>query len=494
MTEQRKRPRPGDYFSDWKEREALAEAMIPIVGGLSRERNVKCYIYGRSLVNESVLDIMKTHRWVRQIEANELSEFETAPVLNAVSQLDLGPCHLDIGRLAVAYYDKGAGEGLSIEEYCAQELAYLMGATQKPVDKPVDVILYGFGRIGRLMARILIAKTDGGDSLRLRAIVVRKGGAEDDLLKRASLLRRDSVHGVFKGTIRVDEERQSFIANGNEVKVIYADAPEDIDYTQYGIQDGIVVDNTGVWRDKAGLSRHLAAKGVAKVILTAPGKGDVKNIVAGINESAIEETDTVISAASCTTNAIVPVLKAADDEYGITAGHVETVHAYTNDQNLIDNYHKAERRGRSAPLNMVLTETGAAKAVAKVLPQLEGRLTGNAIRVPTPNVSMAILNLTLKQSTTREAVNEFMRDIALHSSMKKQIDYSDSPEVVSSDFVGSRAACVFDAKATIVSGAQAVLYLWYDNEYGYSCQVYRILERMAGIRYQTYPEKGPYPL
>ena len=494
MTEQRKRPRPGDYFSDRKEREALAEAMIPIVGGLSRERNVKCYIYGRSLVNESVLDIMKTHRWVRQIEANELSEFETAPVLNAVSQLDLGPCHLDIGRLAVAYYDKGAGEGLSIEEYCAQELAYLMGATQKPVDKPVDVILYGFGRIGRLMARILIAKTDGGDSLRLRAIVVRKGGAEDDLLKRASLLRRDSVHGVFKGTIRVDEERQSFIANGNEVKVIYADAPEDIDYTQYGIQDGIVVDNTGVWRDKAGLSRHLAAKGVAKVILTAPGKGDVKNIVAGINESAIEETDTVISAASCTTNAIVPVLKAADDEYGITAGHVETVHAYTNDQNLIDNYHKAERRGRSAPLNMVLTETGAAKAVAKVLPQLEGRLTGNAIRVPTPNVSMAILNLTLKQSTTREAVNEFMRDIALHSSMKKQIDYSDSPEVVSSDFVGSRAACVFDAKATIVSGAQAVLYLWYDNEYGYSCQVYRILERMAGIRYQTYPEKGPYPL
>jgi len=494
VTEQRKRPRPGDYFSDWKEREALAEAMIPIVGGLSRERNVKCYIYGRSLVNESVLDIMKTHRWVRQIEANELSEFETAPVLNAVSQLDLGPCHLDIGRLAVAYYDKGAGEGLSIEEYCAQELAYLMGATQKPVDKPVDVILYGFGRIGRLMARILIAKTDGGDSLRLRAIVVRKGGAEDDLLKRASLLRRDSVHGVFKGTIRVDEERQSFIANGNEVKVIYADAPEDIDYTQYGIQDGIVVDNTGVWRDKAGLSRHLAAKGVAKVILTAPGKGDVKNIVAGINEGAIEETDTVISAASCTTNAIVPVLKAADDEYGITAGHVETVHAYTNDQNLIDNYHKAERRGRSAPLNMVLTETGAAKAVAKVLPQLEGKLTGNAIRVPTPNVSMAILNLTLKQSTTREAVNEFMRDIALHSSMKKQIDYSDSPEVVSSDFVGSRAACVFDAKATIVSGTQAVLYLWYDNEYGYSCQVYRILERMAGIRYQTYPEKGPYPL
>jgi glyceraldehyde 3-phosphate dehydrogenase len=493
VTEERKRPRPDDYFADWKQREALAESMIPLVGRLSRERNVKSYIYGRSLVNQSVLDIMKSHRWVRQMEGNELSEFETTPVLNAVSALDLGPCHLDIGRLAVAYFDKGAGVGLSVEEYVAQELEYLIGSTHKPVDAPVDVVLYGFGRIGRLMARILIAKTDGGDNLRLRAVVVRRGKAEDDLMKRASLLRRDSVHGVFQGTIRVDEERQSFVANGNEVRVIYADAPEEIDYTEYGIDRCIVVDNTGVWRDREGLSRHLQAKGVAKVILTAPGKGDIKNIVAGINDHEVAETDDILSAASCTTNAIVPVLKAADDEYGIVAGHVETVHAYTNDQNLIDNYHKAERRGRSAPLNMVLTETGAAKAVAKVLPSLEGKLTGNAIRVPTPNVSMAILNLTLSEPTTREALNEFMRETALHSKMKKQIDYSNSPEVVSSDFVGSRSACVFDAKATIVNGKQAVLYLWYDNEYGYSCQVYRVLERMAGIRYQTYPANGVFP-
>ncbi len=493
MTEERKRPRPDDYFADWKQREALAESMIPLVGRLSRERNVKSYIYGRSLVNQSVLDIMKSHRWVRQMEGNELSEFETTPVLNAVSALDLGPCHLDIGRLAVAYFDKGAGVGLSVEEYVAQELEYLIGSTHKPVDAPVDVVLYGFGRIGRLMARILIAKTDGGDNLRLRAVVVRRGKAEDDLMKRASLLRRDSVHGVFQGTIRVDEERQSFVANGNEVRVIYADAPEEIDYTEYGIDRCIVVDNTGVWRDREGLSRHLQAKGVAKVILTAPGKGDIKNIVAGINDQEVAETDDILSAASCTTNAIVPVLKAADDEYGIVAGHVETVHAYTNDQNLIDNYHKAERRGRSAPLNMVLTETGAAKAVAKVLPSLEGKLTGNAIRVPTPNVSMAILNLTLSEPTTREALNEYMRETALHSKMKKQIDYSNSPEVVSSDFVGSRSACVFDAKATIVNGKQAVLYLWYDNEYGYSCQVYRVLERMAGIRYQTYPANGVFP-
>jgi len=348
-------------------------------------------------------------------------------------------------------------------------------------------VLYGFGRIGRLMARIIIDKTDGGDAVRLRAVVVRKGKAEDDLVKRASLLRRDSVHGAFDGTIRVDKERQSFVANGNEVRVIYADSPDSIDYTEYGIEDAIIIDNTGVWRDEAGLALHLKSKGVSKVILTAPGKGDLKNVVAGINNEVIGVDDRIISAASCTTNAIVPPLKAIDDQYGIVHGHVETVHAYTNDQNLIDNYHKSDRRGRGAPLNMVLTETGAAKAVAKVLPQLQGKLTGNAIRVPTPNVSMAILNLTLAQETDKDALNEYMRDMALHSNMRRQIDYSNSPEVVSSDFVGSRTACVYDAKAPIVNGSQAVVYLWYDNEFGYSCQVYRILEKMAGIQYLNYP-------
>lgn len=486
MAPQRKRQRPDDYFVDWKEREALAESMIPIVGALAREKNVKCYIYGKSLVNLSVLDIMKAHRWVRQVEDNELSEFETIRILEAMAKLNLGPSHIDIGRLSIEYFDKEQGAGASLDDFVADRLAHLVDSTERP-EGPVDVVLFGFGRIGRLMARILVAKTDGGDNLRLRAIVVRKGSAPDDLVKRASLLRRDSVHGVFQGTIRVDEERQSFVANGNEIKVIYANAPEDVDYEAHGIKNCLVVDNTGVWRDRDGLSRHLSAKGVSKVILTAPGKGDIKNIVAGINHQDIESSDTVLSAASCTTNAIVPPLKAIHDEFAIESGHVETVHAFTNDQNLIDNYHKADRRGRSAPLNLVLTETGAAKAVAKVLPELTGKLTGNAIRVPTPNVSMAILNVTLSRATTKEELNEFMRQTALHSAYRKQIDFSNSPEVVSTDFVGSRAACVFDAQATIVNGHHAVLYLWYDNEYGYSCQVYRVLEKMAGIKYLTYP-------
>jgi glyceraldehyde 3-phosphate dehydrogenase len=482
----RKRPRPDDYFSDWKEREALAEAIIPLVGRLSRERNIKCFCYDRSLVNQSVLDLMKTHRWVRQVEGNELSERETLPVIEAVSSLDLGPCHIDVGRLAVDYYDRNHGEG-AIEDYVREQLANLIGSTHKPLEKPVDVVLYGFGRIGRLMARILIDKTDGGNVFRLRAVVVRKGKAPNDIVKRASLLRRDSIHGAFNGTIRVDEERQSFVANGNEVRMIYADSPDSIDYTEYGIDDAIVIDNTGVWRDEAGLQQHLKSRGVARVILTAPGKGDLKNIVAGVNSDDVGPDDRIVSAASCTTNAIVPPLKVIDDRFGIEHGHVETVHAYTNDQNLIDNYHKADRRGRSAPLNMVITETGAAKAVSKVLPQLSGKLTGNAIRVPTPNVSMAILNLTLREETDRDAINEHMRHMAVHSPLRRQIDYSNSPEVVSSDFVGSRTACIYDAQATIVNGRNAVLYLWYDNEFGYSCQVYRVMEQMAGVSYLRYP-------
>ncbi len=485
---ERKRDRPDDYFKDWKQREALAEAMIPLVGQLYRQNNVKIYLYGQNLVNQSVLDIMQAHRTVREVEQNELSEFETYPVIKAMSELNLGTGHIDAGRIAAELLDNPL-PAEKIPDFVRDRVGQLVGTNPKPIDKPRDVVLYGFGRIGRLMARLLIEKTGGGDTLRLRAVVVRKGNAENDLLKRASLLRRDSVHGPFHGTIRVDEERQSFIANGNEVRVIYANSPEEVDYTAYGIEDALIVDNTGAWRDEAGLSRHLNCKGAAKVLLTAPGKGDLKNIVFGINHDIIADDDKIISAASCTTNAIAPPLRAIDDEFVVRNGHIETVHAYTNDQNLIDNYHKAKRRGRSAPLNMVLTETGAATAVGKVLPRFVGKLTGNAIRVPTPNVSMAILKLNLGRETTKEEINEYMRKIALHSPLRKQIDYSNSQEVVSSDFVGSRHACIFDSEATIVNGDTAILYCWYDNEFGYSCQVHRILEQMAGVHYQIYPKQ-----
>ncbi|WP_396265170.1 glyceraldehyde-3-phosphate dehydrogenase [Halopseudomonas maritima] len=469
-------------LENWTDREATAEAMIPLIGRLYREHNVVTSIYGRGLVNRSVISLLKSHRFARQIDDTELSVHDTFPVLKALLEMDLGPASIDLARLVNKFRSSGSDD---LNAFLRDELASVIGKTGER-RQGRDVVLYGFGRIGRLLARILIEKSGAGDGLRLRAIVVRKGAA-NDLAKRASLLRRDSVHGSFQGTITIDEENNTLTANGNLIKVIYASDPTSIDYTAYGIEDAIVVDNTGVWRDEAGLSQHLQCKGAAQVVLTAPGKGDLKNVVHGINHAVITPEDKIISAASCTTNAIVPVLKAINDKFGIVNGHVETVHSYTNDQNLIDNFHKGDRRGRSAALNMVITETGAAKAVAKALPELAGKLSGNAIRVPTPNVSMAILNLNLEKSTDRDEVNDYLRYMALHSDLHKQIDFTNSQEVVSTDFVGSRHAGVVDAEATICNDNRVILYVWYDNEFGYSCQVVRILEDMAHVNPPAFP-------
>jgi glyceraldehyde 3-phosphate dehydrogenase len=478
-----------DHFGRWKNREEIAEAMIPMIGRLYREKNVTTTVYSRSLVNNSVIQILKTHRFVKQIEDSDLFEsglsvVDSFPILQEVTKLDLGPCRLDIGKLAVEY--KKDSRGLSVEDYVREELGE---AVNDKVDLPgqTDVVLYGFGRIGRLLARLLIEKTGSGDGLRLKAVVVRETG-KGDLQKRASLLRRDSVHGPFAGTIAVDEDDNAIIANGNYIKIIYANDPSAIDYTQYGIKDALLVDNTGKWRDREGLGQHLKCPGISKAILTAPGKGDIKNIVPGVNHGMVEDSDTILSLASCTTNAIVPPLKALSDKFGIEYGHVETVHSYTNDQNLLDNFHKGPRRGRAAPLNMVLTETGAATAAAKALPELGGKLSGNSIRVPTPDVSMAILNLTLEQETTLDELNDYLRWVSLHSPLQRQLDFIRSPDAVSTDFVGSRHASVVDAEATIVNGRHCVLYVWYDNEFGYSCQVVRLLQQLSGVEYPIYPK------
>ncbi len=475
-----------DYFPDWKQREALAEAMIPLIGKLYRS-NVVVYCYGRALYNQSVTQLMKAHRYVRQLAQNELSEFETYPILVAMSELDLGPCHVDVGKLASTLIDNNVKDEAEIKQFVLDQCSKVIGVTTPPLSEPQDVVLYGFGRIGRLLARLLIEKTGGGTQLRLRAIVVRRSGA-NDLMKRAGLLRRDSVHGSFQGTIRVDEENECIIANGNVIRVIYAEGPDKVDYTSFGITNAIVIDNTGAWSDEEGLSQHLKSKGASRVILTAPGKGGIKNIVAGINHRDIEPSDNILAAASCTTNAIVPVLKAVNDRFGIVNGHMETVHAYTNDQNLIDNFHKKNRRGRGAPLNMVITETGASSAVTKLLPELDGKLTGNAIRVPTPNVSLVILNLTLNETTDETEVKEFLRTSALHGKLQRQIDFTTSPDIVSSDLVGNRHACIVDGEAIIVKDNRAVLYVWYDNEFGYSCQVVRVVQKIAGISYPLIPE------
>ncbi|NJQ03628.1 glyceraldehyde-3-phosphate dehydrogenase [Streptomyces zingiberis] len=476
-----------DSFTNWKNREEIAESMIPLIGKLHRERDVTVLLHSRSLVNKSVVSILKLHRFARQIAGEELSVTETMPYLRALTTLDLGPSQIDLGMLAATH--KADERGLSVEEFTAEAVAGATGPNKIERRAPRDVVLYGFGRIGRLVARLLIEKAGSGNGLRLRAVVVRNSGGQD-LVKRASLLRRDSIHGQFQGTITVDEADSTIVANGNAIKVIYADDPASVDYTAYGIKDAILIDNTGRWRDREGLSNHLRP-GIDRVVLTAPGKGDVPNIVHGVNHDTIKPDERILSCASCTTNAIVPPLKAMDDEYGVVRGHVETVHSFTNDQNLLDNYHKSDRRGRSAPLNMVITETGAASAVAKALPGLKARITGSSIRVPVPNVSIAILNLQLARETTRQDVLDHLRDVSLTSPLRRQIDFISAPDAVSSDFIGSRHASIIDAGATKAEGDNAILYLWYDNEFGYSCQVVRIVQYVSGVEYPTYPMAAP---
>lgn len=463
----------------------LAEQIIPVVGTLYRDNGVVTHIHGRRIINSSAEQIIKAHRFARHAGGQELDPAEALAFLMAVKAANPGPASLDMG--AAIYAWRSRTDSISLADYASEVVSSIAGQGRPATEADcADVVLYGFGRIGRLLARILLAQSENGRGPRLRAIVVREGSA-NDLVKRASLLRRDSVHGPFAGTITIDAENNLIIANDQPIQVIYANDPTAIDYTAYGINDAIIVDNTGKWRDEPGLRQHLQAKGSKKVLLTAPGKSPLKNVVYGINNDTITDSDDIVTAASCTTNAITPVLKVINDLYGVEYGHVETVHSYTNDQNLIDNFHKGDRRGRSAALNMVLTETGAAKAVAKALPVLEGKLTGNAIRVPTPDVSMAILNLTLGKNVDRETLNSQLRDASLFSNLRQQIDYVESPEVVSTDFLGSNRAGIVDGLATITSDNHAVVYVWYDNEYGYSHQVVRIIQQLSG----THPPRIP---
>ena len=486
-TKRQDRILPEDSFGDWKWREGLAELMVPIVGGLYRD-GINILIYGKSLVNQSPVEIMRAHRFARQSDDNELSELETFPILQYLDTLSITDCEIDIGELAVRFHNfsnlKNDSSGLY--EYINNELSDVVNIESDRPVKPKDIVLYGFGRIGRLVTRMMIQNTGPGNYYRLRAIVIRKAG-DDDIYKRASLLSRDSVHGPFDGTVRVDEEKSTLVINGNPVKVIYASSPAEVNYTDYDIESPLVIDNTGVWRDFDGLSKHIESN-ASQVLLTAPGKGDIKNIVYGVNDDILEDSDQIISAASCTTNAIVPVLKVINDNYGIDGGHIETVHSYTNDQNLIDNFHKGDRRGRGAPLNMVITSTGAVQAVGKAIPELANKLTGNAIRVPTPNVSLAILSLVLNVNVDKDDINNYLKSMAFHSKYRETLGFVNSPEIVSTDFYSSPFASIIDSQATITSGKRVTLYCWYDNEYGYSKQVINLAKKIAGISLQRLPK------
>ncbi len=467
-----------------KEEKAAVE-FIKTISDLSYEKSIETVLFRNKLMDQRPSEILSLHEYARDFVGQPITIAQTLSIAQAMSELDLAPARIDIGRLAKEWIAEKENFA-DVKEFVGAKLSGFLGEKGNNLE-PKDVVLYGFGRIGRLLARELMAQEGKGEQMRLRAIVTRSISPET-LTKRASLLRSDSVHGEFPGTVKEDFENNALIINGHTVYMITADQPEDIDYTAWGINNALIMDNTGVFKDGEALSRHLQSKGASKVILTAPGK-EVPNIVYGVNQGFYnpDEVD-IFSAASCTTNAITPVLKVIEDAFGIEKGHIETIHAYTNDQNLVDNMHKKYRRGRAAALNMVITETGAGKAVTKAVPSLEGKLTSSAIRVPTPNGSLAILNLTVGKEVTKEDVNDLMREAALHGDLVEQIQYSLSNELVSSDIVGRSSCSIFDSPATIVSndGKNMVLYVWYDNEYGYSCQVMRLGKYVSKVRRLRY--------
>lgn len=464
-------------------RKATTE-FIKIISDLWYDKAIEVVLFKNQIIDKNVSDIINLHEYAGEFVQKPMSIFDSVEILRAINDLNLPPAKLDIGKLTYEY-NNNQNAHLNVKAFVIDKLK---DAESSKAIKPKDVVLYGFGRIGRLVARELMAKTGRGSQLRLRAIVVRGELNKEILEKRAALLKTDSVHGPFTGTVDIDEEKQALVINGTTVRIISANQPEDIDYTKYGITNALIIDNTGAFRDNVALSRHLKSKGASKVLLTAPGK-EVPNIVHGVNHKDFNPDKTKIySAASCTTNAITPILKGVEDSLGIKKGHLETIHAYTNDQNLVDNMHKKYRRGRAAALNMVITETGAGSAVAKALPSLQGKLTSNAIRVPVPNGSLAILNLEVKNKTSKEGIDTIIKKYALEGDLVEQIKYALSNELVSSDIIGTTAPSIYDSNATIVSadGKNVVLYIWYDNEYGYSHQVIRLAKYIAKVRRYTY--------
>ncbi|MBY0245065.1 MAG: glyceraldehyde-3-phosphate dehydrogenase [Sphingobacteriaceae bacterium] len=471
-------------FNNWIEKEKKAIELINVVGKLWFDRSIELVLFRKPLFDVGSSEILAHHQYAKEISGKEISIYETLELAQAIANSNIAPSRIDIGRLAAEWLDN---ENDSMPDFIINKLSTHIGKDKISLT-PKDVVLYGFGRIGRIAARELIVQAGKGEQLRLRAIVTRSY-SDEELVKRAELLRTDSIHGPFNGIIVEDFDKKALIINGQTVYIIAAKNPEDIDYTKYGINDALLIDNTGVYRDREELSIHLKSKGISKVLLTAPAQGDVPNIVTGINDGEFDfEKETIFSNASCTTNAIVPVLKLVDEAFGIEKGHIETVHSYTNDQNLLDNYHKKSRRGRSAALNLVITETGADKAVSKVIPHLSGKLTGNAVRVPTPNVSLAILNLTLAKTTSKNEIAEVLKSASLFGNLSEQIEYSQSHELVSTDLIGNSHASIVDGPATILSkdNKSVVLYAWYDNEYGYTRQVIRLAKRIAGVVRLTY--------
>lgn len=324
------------------------------------------------------------------------------------------------------------------------------------------IAINGFGRIGRMSFRILEERTD-----------VEVVGINDltDVETLAHLLRFDSVHGKFSGEVEI--VNGDLQVNGRVVKVSSEKNPLNLPWKELTVDS--VIESTGVFRTKESTWAHIEA-GAKKVVISSPASGDLKTIVLGVNEDILEDSDVIISAASCTTNCLAPMVRVLDDCFGLERGFITTVHSYTSDQRLQDSPHSDLRRSRAAAVNMIPTSTGAAAAVGLVLPKLAGKLDGLAIRVPTPTGSVTDLTAVLKQDVTIEQVNEAMR-AAANGEMNGILCYSEDP-LVSSDIVGDPHSCIFDSDLTRVSKNVVKLFGWYDNETGYANRVVDLVSRI----------------
>jgi len=328
----------------------------------------------------------------------------------------------------------------------------------------IKLAINGFGRIGRLVFREMM-KRGGYDVVLINDLT--------DSKTLAHLLKYDSVHGKFNGTVEASEN--GIVVNGKEIKITAIKNPAELPLKDMGVD--MVIESTGIFRNSEKCQAHLQA-GAKKVIVTAPAKGEIDaTVVMGVNDDVLTPEMNVVSNASCTTNSIAPTIKIINDKFGIEKGLMTTIHSYTNDQRILDLPHSDLRRARAAAVSMIPTSTGAAKAVGLVIPALKGKLDGMAVRVPTPDGSLTDLTVTLKTETTAEEVNALIKE-ASEGSLKGILGYTDEP-LVSCDIIGSTVAGIFDSGLTkVIDGNLLKVACWYDNEYGYSCKVVDLVDRL----------------
>lgn len=330
-----------------------------------------------------------------------------------------------------------------------------------------NIAINGFGRIGRLVLRAIIKHHPEMNVIAINDLT--------DAKTLAYLFKYDSVHRVFEG--EVSHTGDSIIIDGRTIRIFAEKDPESLPWRDLGVK--YVVEATGLFTTREKASKHLIA-GADKVFLTAPAKDDVDaTIVMGVNHHSLMQHHQIISNASCTTNCLAPVAKVIHDNFGIKSGLMTTIHAYTNDQRILDLPHKDLRRARAAAMSMIPTTTGAAKAIGLVVPELAGKLDGMAIRVPTPDGSLVDLSLILETNTTRQAINEAMK-AAAEGPMKGFLMYSDEP-IVSIDIVGNPHSSIFDSLSTQAQGNMIKIFSWYDNEWGYSCRIVDLMDYMSNL-------------